>query len=166
MRAQLVRLLGLALNFVYAALIVWIYAQQPQSLSAVAGGMAAAVGAYAIDRAAFDEGLAHFRQDRHGDARAAFERADPAHRDAPTQFYIAYTYYREGWGRVWSDDAAFARGLEAVDRAIAVAPQGQLTVNDDTLSVRTAHQLKAELEAGLRRDASDLNPLRVFRQRP
>jgi hypothetical protein len=26
-------------------------------------------------------------------------------------------------------------------------------------------ELKAELEAGVRRDASDFNPLRVFRQR-
>jgi hypothetical protein len=31
--------------------------------------------------------------------------------------------------------------------------------------MHTAEELKAELEAGLRVDASDLNPMRVFRER-
>ena len=106
-----------------------------------------------------------FRGDQFDAARLAFDRADPAHQDARTQFYIAYSYYRQGWGRVYNDDALFARGLEAVDRAIAVAPQGRVAVDDPDLQLRSADELKAELQAGLRRDASDLNPLKVFRQR-
>jgi hypothetical protein len=31
--------------------------------------------------------------------------------------------------------------------------------------IRTADELRAELEAGLRQDGSDLNPLRIFRER-
>jgi hypothetical protein len=38
-------------------------------------------------------------------------------------------------------------------------------VNDPALDMKTAEELKAELERGLERDASDLNPLRVLRQR-
>ena len=81
------------------------------------------------------------------------------------QFYIAYSYYREGWGRVYNDDALFQRGLETVERAIAAAPHGRVAVDDPDLQMRSADELKAELQAGIRRDASDLNPLRVFRQR-
>ena len=95
----------------------------------------------------------------------AFARADPAVRDARTQFYIAYSYYRQGWGRLYHDDALFAEGLEAVDRAIALAPNGRLVVDDPDLQLRTGEELKAELEAGQRRDASDLDPMRVFRER-
>jgi hypothetical protein len=38
-------------------------------------------------------------------------------------------------------------------------------VDDENLGMHTAEELKAELEAGLRVDASDLNPMRVFRER-
>ena len=95
----------------------------------------------------------------------AFARADPAQRDALTQFYIAYSFYRQGWGRFYADDVLFAQGLEAVDRAIALAPGGRLGVEHPSQQIRTADELRAELEAGLRRDASDFNPSRVFRER-
>jgi hypothetical protein len=106
-----------------------------------------------------------FRGDQFDAARLAFERADPAHQDPRTQFYIAYSYYRQGWGRVYSDDALFRRGLEAVDRAITLADHGRIVVDDPDLQMRSADELKAELQAGLRRDASDYNPLKVFRRR-
>ena len=96
----------------------------------------------------------------------AFERADPAVRDARTQFYIAYTFYREGWGRVYRDGDLYAQGLAAIDRAVALAPAGRLVVDDDpNLGIHTAEELKTELEDGLRIDASDFNPLRLFRSR-
>src|SRR4029453_14319579 len=115
------------------------------------------------DDAAFGDGLRLFRGDQFKAARLAFERADPAHQDSRTQFYIAYSYYRQGWGRVYNDDALFQSGLEVVDRAIAAAPHGRVAVDDPDLQMRSADELKAELQAGIRRDASDLNPLRVFR---
>ena len=53
-------------------------------------------------------------------AEAAFARADPARQDARTQFYLAYAFYRHGWGRVYHDDALFAQGL-AFDSGGALA---------------------------------------------
>jgi hypothetical protein len=45
---------------------------------------------------------------------------------------------------------------------MALAPDHRLVVDDPGLGMHTAEEVKAELEAGLRRDASDLNPMRLF----
>jgi hypothetical protein len=159
------RALGLGLAVAYAALIGWLFARQPQTVGQITGGLAAVVGTYTIDDQAFADGLRFFRNDQFAEARSAFERADPAVRDARTQFYIAYSYYREGWGRLYHDDRLYAEGLAAVGRAIDLAPARRLVVDDPALGIHTGEELKAELEAGLRRDPSDLNPMRVFRER-
>jgi hypothetical protein len=52
-----------------------------------------------------------------------------------------------------------------VDLAIALAPSHRLVVDDADLGMKSADELRAELERGLTREASDLNPLRVFRPR-
>jgi tetratricopeptide (TPR) repeat protein len=161
----MVRGFGLAFACGYAGFIVWLYATQPQTVAQVTGGLAASVGAYSVDRQSFDDGLAFFRRGQYEEARAALERADPADRDARTKFYIAYAYYRQGWGRVYSDDALYARGLEAVDQAIALAPGHRLVVDDPDLGMRSADELRAELQRGLTRDASDFNPFRLFGSR-
>lgn len=165
MREPVIRGAGLALAVGYAAAIAWLYASQPQNLAQVTGGIASVVGAYRIDQQAFDDGLRFFRADQFVEARAAFARADPAERDARTQFYIAYAYYRQGWGRVYSDDELFGKGLASVDKAIALAPGGRLVVDDANLLMRSADELRAELQSGLTREASDFNPLKVFRAR-
>ena len=165
MREPAIRGAGLVLAVAYAAVIAWLYASQPQTVAQVTGGFASMVGAYRIDAQAFDDGLRFFRRDQFPEARAAFSRADSAERDARTQFYIAYAYYREGWGRVYNDDVLFGRGLVAVDKAIAVAPGGRLTVDDPDLQMRSADELRAELQRGVTREASDFNPLKVFRAR-
>ena len=161
----MVRAAGLAFSALYAVLIVWLYASQPQTRAEAFGGLAATVGAYQVDTQAFEEGLAFFRRDMFSEARMAFARADPAKRDARTQFYIAYSFYREGWGRLYNDDVLFKQGLEAVDRAIAAAPAGRVIVDDTQLGMHSSDELKTELERGLRREASDFNPLRVLDQR-
>ncbi len=161
----MVRAAGLAFSVGYAALIVWLYASQPQTGAEAFGGLAATVGAYRVNAEAFDEGLGFFTRDLFPESRMAFARADPARQDARTQFYIAYTFYRQGWGRLYSDDVLFRQGVEAVDRAIAVAPAGRVIVDDPGLGMRSSDELKAELERGLRREASDFNPLRVFDHR-
>lgn len=161
----MLRIAGLIFSIAYAVVIVWIYASQPQTRAEALGGLAASVGAYRINEQDFQDGLQFFRADKFAEARMAFERADTAHRDARTQFYIAYSYYREGWGRLYSDDQLFRQGLDAVNRAIALAPGNRLVVEDDTLGLNSADELKAELERGLRREASDFNPLRVFDRR-
>lgn len=165
MREDVVRGTGVVVALAYAGLIGWMYASQPQTIAQVTGGLTASVGAYRVDPQAFDDGLRFFRDDQFVEARAALARADPAERDARTQFYIAYSYYRQGWGRTYNDDALFAEGLKAIDKAIAVAPNGRLVVEDPDLKMHSADELRAELEEGLRRDASDFNPLRLLRER-
>jgi len=165
MRETVVRVSGLTITIVYAVLIGWLYARQPATIAEVTGGLSAAIGAYHIDQQAFEDGLQFFRRDQFTEARARFARADPAQRDSRTQFYVAYSYYRQGWGRIYQDDDLYRQGIEAVDRAIALAPGGRIVVDDPTLRIHTADELKVELDSGTRRDASDLNPLRIFRER-
>ena len=165
MRDGIIRVAGLSMAVLYAAFIAWLYVRQPQTAAEVSGGLSASIGAYRVDAQALEDGLQFFRRDEFAAARTAFERADPAQQDARTQFYVAYSYYREGWGRLYQDNQLFARGLETVNRAIARAPRGRLVVDDPDLQMQSADELKAELEAGLRREASDLNPLRLLRQR-
>ncbi len=162
---MVVRITGLVLTLAYSALILWLYAAQPQNVAQVTGQMASGVGVYRVDSQALSDGASFFHQDKLPEARAAFERADPAHLDPRTQFYVAYSYYRQGWGRVYNDDTLFRKGLEAVDHAIAIAPDHRLVVDDANLGMKTGDELKAELERGLTRDASDFNPLKVFRAR-
>ena len=164
-RDDVVRGGGLIASLAFAVFIVWTYVQQPRTISQVTGGLTSSIGAYRIDEQAFADGLSFFRNDRFVEARAAFIRADPAERDARTQFYIAYSFYRQGWGRVYNDDALFAEGLKRVDMAIAQAPNGRLVVDDADLKMQSADELRAELQAGMRRDASDFNPLRLLGER-
>ena len=165
MSESLVRTGGAALTVAYGVFIGWLAASQPQSLAEVTGGLAATFGTYEIDAVSFDEGLRLFRAEQFEGARTAWSRADPAGRDARTQFYVAYSYYRQGWGRVSHDDEMYAAGLDALSRAVAAAPDGRIIVSDPNLQIRTADELEAELRAGVTQDWSDLNPLRVFRSR-
>ncbi len=165
MSPVLVRVAGLVVSLAYAAFVVWVYVQQPRTVAQLAGGVAAGVGAYHVDPANFAEGLRFFRADQFPEARAAFARADPAQRDPVTRFYVAYTFYRQGWGRVYHDDALYRQGIEAVGQAIALAPGGRLRVDDANLGMRTADELAAELERGATRDVSDFNPFKVFQAR-
>ena len=161
----MVRIAGLVVSLAYAAFIIWLYAAQPQTVAQVTGSMASGIGAYRVDTQAASDAMGFFYRDRFPEARLAFERADPAHRDARTQFYIAYSYYRQGWGRVYNDDTLFRKGIEAVDRAIAAAPDHRLVVDDPELGMKTGDELKAELERGVTREAANFNPLKVFRSR-
>ena len=165
MREPLARGVGLIVALGYGALIGWLFASQPRTVAEAVGGLSANLGTYAVDAQAFADGLVFFREDQFPEARAAFARADPASRDPRTQFYLAYSFYREGWHPTHQDDALFAQGLEHVERAIALTPDGRLHVDDANLQMRSADELKAELEAGLTRDASDFNPLRLLRDR-
>jgi hypothetical protein len=161
----LVRVAGLVFSLAYAAFIVSVYARQPRTVRQLTSGVAASVGAYEVDPVNFQEGLRFFRSDQFLEARAAFARADPARQDALTQFYIAYSFYRQGWGRLYRDDALYRQGIEVVDRAIKLAPGGRLTVSDPNLGMHTADELRAELQRGLVRELSDLNPMKVVQDR-
>jgi hypothetical protein len=165
MSETFVRASGLVLTAAYATFIGWLFTAQPRTMAEVRGGLTASIGAYRVDQTAFEEGLARFRADRFVEARAAFARADPASRDARTQYYVAYSYYRQGWHRTHHDDELFRVGLETVSRAIALAPGGWLVVEDPELWMHNGDELKVELENGLKRDLSDFDPRRLFQQR-
>lgn len=162
---QTTRLIGVALTVAYAGFILWVYAQQPRTMAEVAGGLASTVGGYRIDQQQFETGRRFFHDDRFPESRAALERADPARRDPGIQFYIAYSYYREGWGRIYHDDELYAKGLAALDRAVSMAPSGQAAVEDPALGMHSSDELRAELVRGRTRELSDFNPLRVLRRR-
>jgi hypothetical protein len=161
MRESLFPGLGIVSTLAYGAVVAWLYATAPRSLGEVATGARVAAGAYQVDAARFDAGLRLFRADQFRAARDEWGRADPARRDARTQFYVAYAFYREGWGRFYNDDGLFRQGIEAVDRAIALSPV-PLTVADPTLQMHTAAELKAELESGTERHVDDLNPMKLL----
>lgn len=165
MHIKSIQVIGLALSIVYAVFIIWIYATEPRSLKDVASQAEVATGTYQVNQELFNSGLDLFRREQFRAARDEWQRADPAQGDARTQFYIAYAFYREGWGRVYDDQDLFKQGLEAVNRSIKIASPGTVTVEDPNLQMHTAAELKAEFEAGLERSWSTFSPMRVFRKR-
>ena len=163
-KQRVIQIIGLLASVVYAAAIVWIYATEPRSFGAVATGAQVATGTYQVDQERFAFALALFRREHFRAARDEWQRADSAQSDPKTQFYIAYSFYREGWGRLYYDQDLFKQGLDAVNRAIALSP-APLTVPDENLQLHTAAELKAELEQGTERSWGDVNPLKVMRTR-
>lgn len=165
---------GILLTTVYAVFIVWLYAVEPKSLEElpikaqttienVTTKTQIVVGTYEVDKQLFDEGLKAFRADNFILARDLFSRADPEKRDAKTQFYIAYSFYRQGFGRVSNDDALFKQGLEQINSVIAL--DKNFKSDDANLQLKTPVELKAEFEEGLKVTASDFNPFKVLRER-
>ena len=159
---------------VYGLFVVFLYAAEPRSLEEVTAKAVETVqnaatkgqvitGTYEIDRAKFDEGLAAFRQENYVLARDAFAKADPERREANVQFYIAYSFYRQGWGRVSNDDAMFKQALESLERVTFI--DKDFRSSDLDLKLRTPAELRNELEEGLRVTADDFNPLKVLRER-
>ncbi len=165
MQHRLIQTAGIVWTLLFAAFIIWIYQTAPRTLREVATNTQVSAGTYEVDRARYEAGLALFHRGEFRAAREELNRADPAQRDARTQFYIAYSFYREGWGRIYHDDALYRQGLEAVNRAQGLSPDAPLTVEDPDLKMHTAAELKAELEQGTERSLGDLNPLKVFRER-
>jgi hypothetical protein len=165
MQPKSIQIAGVIWTLVYASFIVWIYATEPRSFKEMATNTQVAAGVYEINQEKFNNGLTLFRRDQFRAARDEWAAADPAQRDPRTQFYVAYAFYREGWGRVYYDRALFNEGLAAVNRAINLSPNGTLVVDDPDLQLHTPAELKAELEQGTETSWKDLNPLKLWRTR-
>jgi hypothetical protein len=157
LQSKIIQLVGLGFTFAYAAFIVWIYATEPRTFKEVTTSAEVAAGAYEINQEKFNSALSLFRREQFRAARDEWQRADPAQRDARTQFYMAYSVY--------FDQELFRQGVEAVNRAIALSSTSPLTIDDPDLHIHTAAELKVELEQGLERGWSDVNPLKVLRTR-
>ncbi|MBK8302072.1 MAG: hypothetical protein IPK98_01140 [Chloracidobacterium sp.] len=151
MKEKYIHTSSIALVAIGIGFVVFLYWSQPKTLAEVATKSQVVLGTYEINKDEFTRGLALFR------------RADPEKRDANTQFYTAYSYYRQGWGRLSNDDTLFKPGLEAVDRVMKTDPNFRST--DDTLTMRTASELKYELEEGLKLTPDDFNPMKLTRER-
>lgn len=174
MNEKTIQILSLAFIAFSAVLITWIYAVAPvsvedatvkarESINTIGNRTQRAAGIYEIDEEEFRVGLEAFRGERYPLAREYFKRADPESADPRTQYYIAYSFYRQGWGRIANDDELFRRGLEAVERVRKLDPV--FRSDDVELGLREPVELKQELEEGLRTTAADFNPLRLVRER-
>ncbi|MEO8042015.1 MAG: hypothetical protein ABI646_05310 [Acidobacteriota bacterium] len=174
MNEKYIQIFGVVATMIYGAFVVFLYAAEPRSIeeisikakstveNAVTKGQVIA-GTYAIDQAKFKDGFTAFRSDNFIGARDAFDRADPEKRDPKTQYYIAYSYYRQGWGRVSNDDALFKQSLDSLARVSMLDPD--FRSDDANLQLRTPAELRNELEEGMRVTADDFNPLRLVRER-
>jgi hypothetical protein len=160
MKEKHLQILGIILSIIYAAFIVWLYAYEPKNLSEVATKATVTVGTYEIDKTKFDEGLRLFRAENYPASRDFFAQADAEKRDSKTQFYIAYSFYRQGFGKVYNDDALFKQGLEQLNRV-----DSNFKSDDADLKLKTPAELKNELTEGLQFTSADLNPLKVLRER-
>lgn len=174
MNPKRIQILGLVLTAVYGLFVAWIYWAAPKSvgdlsvkaretIQQAANEAKAATGVYQVDPDKFTQGLNAFRADNFVLARDLFEQADPKAIDPETQYYIAYSYYRQGWGRISNDDELFKKGLEQVDRVIAL--DREYRSDDQTLAMKFPVELKQELQEGLRITADDFNPLKLARER-
>ena len=155
--------MGIVLVFAGFIFVAFLYWTEPRSLAEVTTKSQVALGTYEINKDDFTRGLTLFKNDDFIGARIAFDRADPEKRDANTQFYFAYSFYRQGWGRLSNDDSLFKPGLDAVNRVIALDPN--FRTNDEMLVMKTPSELKYDLEEGLKITPSDFNPMKLIRER-
>ena len=174
MKEKHLQILSLVLITFFGSLVVWLYWAEPKSLAEVSVKAKETIenattktevilGTYEVDKAKFDEGLRAFRADNFVLARDAFSRADVEKRDAKTQFYIAYSFYRQGFGKVYNDDELFKQGLEQVGRTGII--DKNFKSGDVNLQMKTFAELKFEFEEGLKLTADDFNPFKLGRER-
>jgi len=174
MKEKYIQILGIFLTLVYGFFVAWLYWAEPKNLGEVSIKAKETIentttqgqiliGTYEVDAAKFGDGLKAFRADNFVAARSFFENADPERRDAKTQFYIAYSFYRQGFGKVYNDDELFKKGLEQTNRALAL--DKNFKSDDADLKMKTAAELKNEFEEGLRVTADDFNPFKLTRER-
>lgn len=174
MKEKYIQVSGIVLTLTYGIFVAWLYWAEPKNLGEVSSKAATTIenaatkgqiviGTYEVDREKFNGGLKVFRQDNFIAARDYFEKADPERRDAATQYYIAYSFYRQGFGRISNDDALFRQGLEQINRVVQL--DNNFKSNDADLQLKMPIELKNEFEEGLKVTASDFNPLRLTRER-
>jgi len=89
MQPRFIQIAGIIWTVVYGGVIVWLYATEPRSFKEVATNSQVAAGVYEINQEKFNSGLTLFRREQFRAARDEWAGADPAQRDARTQFYTA-----------------------------------------------------------------------------
>jgi hypothetical protein len=174
MKEKYIQILCLILVAFYGIFVVWLYWAAPRNFEEVsikaketietaATKGQVVTGLYEVDEAKFNEGLKAFRADNFIAARVFFENADTERRDAKTQFYIAYSFYRQGFGKLYNDDELFKKGLEQTNRVILI--DKNFKSDDAGLQLKTPAELKNEFEEGLKVTVEDFNPFKLTRER-
>lgn len=174
MKEKYLQILSLVLIAFYGIFVVWLYWAEPRTFEEVSAKAKQTIetastktevvlGTYEVNKEKFDEGLKAFRADNFVSARDFFSRADTEKRDAKTQFYIAYSFYRQGFGKVYNDDELFKQGLEQTNRVIQI--DKNFRADDADLKLKTPVELKNEFEEGLKLTADDFNPMKWTRER-
>ena len=174
MKEKYLQIFGIVLTAFYGVFVAWIYIAEPKTLTELPTKAQETIekatttaqvmtNTYEIDQIKFNEGLTAFRADNFIVARDSFEKADTERRDAKTQFYIAYSFYRQGFGRFSNDDELFQKGLEQINRVVLL--DKNFKADDGNLQIKTPVELKNEFEEGLKVTASDFNPLKIMRER-
>ncbi len=174
MKEKYIQILGIFLTVIYGFFVAWLYWAAPKNLEEFSTKAKETIentttqgqimiGTYEVDAAKFADGLKAFRADNFVAARSFFENADPERRDARTQFYIAYSFYRQGFGKLYNDDELFKKGLEQTNRVLTL--DRNFKSDDAGLQMKTPAELKNEFEEGLRTTAEDFNPFRLTRER-
>jgi hypothetical protein len=160
MNEKTIQFLSIIITIIFGVIIVWLYLAEPKTLAEVATKSAVTVGVYEIDKAKFNEGLRLFRAENYAASRDFFIAADVEKRDSNAQFYIAYSFYRQGFGKLYSDDKLYAQGLENLKFV-----DSNFKSNDAELTLKTSAELKNEFQQGIEKTFDDLNPLKLTRER-
>jgi hypothetical protein len=174
MKEKYLQISSIFLVALYGFFILWLYWAEPKNLEEFSTKAKETIentttqgqvvfGTYEIDQAKFADGLKAFRDENFVAARSFFENADTERRDAKTQFYIAYSYYRQGFGKLYNDDELFKQGLEQTNRVLSL--DRNFKSDDANLQMKTPAELKNEFEEGLRTTAEDFNPFKLTRER-
>ena len=161
------RAIGLTLSLLYAAAIVRVYVRQPATLPEVAGSLTASVGVYRVDQARFDAGppVLPRGQVPRGARRLCTGRSGAAGSERAVLHRRTATCARAGAAST-TTPTLYRAGKATLDHAREIAPHGTILVDDPALRLHSAEELEAEFDRGLTHGVSDLNPMRLLRERP
>ena len=157
-----VQISGLVIAILYASIIGWIYVRRPQSLAELKTQASVQANLYHISQENFDAAIKEFDAGDYNSAIGQFKLADPAEKDPSSQYYIAYSYYLLGRGRIFNDEDMFKRAIDAVNRCLDNAPNHIFETDRADLEIRNADTLRQKLVEGLKHTMPSLNPLDWF----
>jgi hypothetical protein len=160
-----IQVAGLVVTILYGSFIVWVYARRPQTLAELKTQASIQASVYHINQQNFDEAIKEFNGADYNSAIGQLKLADPAQQDPPSQYYIAYSYYLLGRGRIFNDEDMFNNAIKAVDRCLDNAPNHIFEIDRSDLEIKNADTLRQKLIDGLKHTMPNLNPLNWFGQK-
>ena len=159
---QAIQIAGLVVTVLYGSFIVWVYARHPQTLAELKTQASIQANVYHINQQNFDEAIKEFDGADYNSAIGQLRLADPAQQDPTSQYYIAYSYYLLGRGRIFNDEDMFNNAIKAVDRCLDNAPNHIFEIDRSDLEIKNADSLRQKLIDGLKHTMPSLNPLNWF----